>query len=74
MMGVLAGCMRALPAQTGRVFMRREWLGFETAEIAERLGLAAENCRQLLHRARMRLRGCMQQRWIEARSPAGALQ
>ncbi|MDP1692479.1 MAG: sigma-70 family RNA polymerase sigma factor [Burkholderiaceae bacterium] len=74
MMGVLNGCMTALPSQTGRVFMMREWLGFETAEIADRLGLSADNCRQLLHRARMGLRGCMQQRWIEARAPARALQ
>lgn len=74
MMGVLNGCMTELPSQTGRVFMMREWLGFETAEIAERLGLSADNCRQLLHRARMGLRGCMQQRWIEARAPRQALQ
>lgn len=73
MMGVLDGCMKALPVQTGRVFMMREWLGFETAEIAERLGLSADNCRQLLHRARMGLRGCMQQKWIGARAPARAL-
>jgi RNA polymerase sigma-70 factor (ECF subfamily) len=74
MMSVLNGCMAALPSQTGRVFMMREWLGFETAEIAERLGLSADNCRQLLHRARMGLRGCMQQRWIDARAPRQALQ
>ncbi len=74
MMGVLNGCMSELPSQTGRVFMMREWLGFETAEIAERLGLSADNCRQLLHRARMGLRGCVQQRWIEARAPGQALQ
>jgi RNA polymerase sigma-70 factor (ECF subfamily) len=74
MMGVLNGCMTELPTQTGRVFMMREWLGFETAEIAERLGLSADNCRQLLHRARMGLRGCMQQRWIQARTPGQALQ
>ena len=74
MMGVLNGCMSALPSQTGRVFMMREWLGFETAEIAERLGLSADNCRQLLHRARMGLRGCMQRQWIEARASGQALQ
>jgi RNA polymerase sigma-70 factor (ECF subfamily) len=56
----LARCMKALPAQTGRVFMMREWLGFEADEICQRLGLSADNTRQLLHRARMGLRGCMQ--------------
>ena len=72
MMGVLNGCMSALPSQTGRVFMMREWLGFETAEIADRLGLSADNCRQILHRARMGLRGCMQRQWIEARASGQA--
>lgn len=64
----LARCMTALPAQTGRVFMMREWLGFETAEISQRLGLSVDNARQLLHRARMGLHGCMQSH----RSGAGA--
>lgn len=59
MMSVLEQCMRHLPAQAGRVFMMREWLGFETTEICERLSLTADNCRMILHRARMGLRQCM---------------
>lgn len=66
MMGKLEGCMSTLPAQTGRVFVMREWLGFDTGEIAERLGLSAEHIRQILHRARMGLRGCMQYQWVQA--------
>ncbi|MCU0919340.1 MAG: sigma-70 family RNA polymerase sigma factor [Burkholderiaceae bacterium] len=66
MMGKLEGCMSQLPAQTGRVFVMREWLGFDTGEIAERLGLSADNIRQILHRARMGLRGCMQHQWVHA--------
>lgn len=58
-MTTLETCLRCLPAQTGRVFMMREWLGFETHEICERLGLKADNCRMILHRARMGLRQCM---------------
>ncbi len=64
MMTVLERCVSCLPRQTGRVFMMREWLGFETAEICERLGVSAENCRTILHRARMALRACMQRDWI----------
>lgn len=64
MMTVLERCLSCLPRQTGRVFMMREWLGFETAEICERLGVSAENCRTILHRARMALRVCMQRDWI----------
>lgn len=66
MMGRLEGCMLHLPAQTGRVFVMREWLGFDTGEIADRLGLSTENIRQILHRARMGLRGCMQHQWLQA--------
>jgi RNA polymerase sigma-70 factor, ECF subfamily len=64
MMQVLESCMDCLPAQTHRVFMMREWLGFETTEICARLGLSADNCRVILHRARMVLRDCMQRDWI----------
>ncbi len=59
MMSVMEACLKRLPSQTGRVFMMREWLGFETAEICELLSLSAENCRMILHRARMGLRQCM---------------
>lgn len=67
MMSTLEGCLGRLPRQTGRVFLMREWLGFETSEICERLGLSAENCRMILFRARTALRVCMQHRWIDGR-------
>lgn len=58
-MSVLEKCTRILPAQTARVFLMREWLGFETSEICERLGLSADNCRKIMHRARQSLRQCV---------------
>ena len=70
MMTVLERCVGCLPVQTGRVFMMREWLGFETAEICERVGVTAENCRTIMHRARMALRGCMQRDWIQPKASA----
>lgn len=69
-MSTLEGCLRHLPAQTGRVFMMREWLGFETAEICTQLGMSAENCRTILHRARMGLRRCMSAHGLAAGSAA----
>ncbi len=68
MMNVLERCVSCLPKQTGRVFMMREWLGFETTEICERLGVSADNCRTILHRARMGLRACMQRDWVGAKA------
>lgn len=68
MMTALERCLGRLPRQTGRVFMTREWLGFDTAEICERVGVSAENCRTILHRARMGLRTCMQRDWIAGKA------
>ena len=70
MMTVLERCLSCLPRQTSRVFMMREWLGFETAEICLRVGVSAENCRTILHRARMALRDCMQRDWIGKKANA----
>lgn len=70
MMAILERCVSCLSRQAGRVFMMREWLGFETPEICERLGLNAANCRTILHRARMALRACMQREWIGKKASA----
>jgi RNA polymerase sigma-70 factor (ECF subfamily) len=70
MMTVLERCVGHLPRQTGRIFMMREWLGFETAEICLRVGVSADNCRTVMHRARMALRGCMQRDWINTKAGA----
>lgn len=70
MMTTLEGCVSCLSPRSGRVFMMREWLGLETAEICDQLGLTAENCRMVLHRARTALRTCMQRHWIESEGHA----
>lgn len=67
MFAVLEACVSCLPTQMARVFMMREWLGFDTAEICQRLQVTAENVRTMLHRARMGLRECMQRKWLEPR-------
>lgn len=61
---VLEACMEHLPAQQGRVFLMREWLELEADEICKQLGISATNLWVLLHRARLRLRGCLEQRWF----------
>ena len=57
-------CLTRLPENTARVFMMREFLGFDTAEICRELGIATSNCHVILHRARMGLRLCLDQRWF----------
>lgn len=67
---VLQACMDHLPPTQGRVFMMREWLELDTAEICKELQITATNLWVLLHRARLRLQQCLQQRWFD-HHPAG---
>lgn len=61
---VLALCHENLPALQARVFMMREWLELDAAQICEELSITPSNLWVLLHRARLRLRGCLEQRWF----------
>lgn len=63
---VFEACLYGLPENTARVFMMREHLGFDTPEICRELGISANNCWVILHRARMHLRVCLEQRWFGA--------
>ncbi len=64
-LAALEQCLRALPERTARVFMMREHLGLETAEICKELGITATHCWVMLHRARMALRLCLATNWFE---------
>ncbi len=57
-------CLTRLPDNTARVFMMREMLGFETEEICKELAISPTNCWVVLHRARMALRLCLNDRWF----------
>lgn len=61
--GVFETCLQCLPQNVARVFMMRELLGLESSEICGRLGLTTTNLHVILHRARLKLRGCMEQGW-----------
>jgi RNA polymerase sigma-70 factor (ECF subfamily) len=63
---VLEQCHALLPPVQGRVFMMREWLELDTAEICKELAITSTNLWVLLHRARLRLRDCLEQRWFQA--------
>jgi RNA polymerase sigma-70 factor (ECF subfamily) len=62
---VLEVCVDELPGVQGRIFMMREWLEMETPEICKELGITSTNAWVLLHRARLRLQMCLQQRWFD---------
>ncbi len=61
---VLEVCVDQLPGVQGRIFMMREWLEMETGEICKELGITSTNAWVLLHRARLRLQMCLQERWF----------
>lgn len=61
---VFGACLDHLPARQSRVFMKREVLGLETDEICRSLELTVANVHVLLHRARLALRGCLQENWF----------
>lgn len=58
-------CMSRMPENTARVFFMRELLGLEVDDICKELSITTSNCWVILHRARMSLRLCLQQRWFE---------
>lgn len=60
---IFEACLDHLPTNTARVFMMREFLGFEPGEICAQLSLTTSNCHVILHRARFRLRSCLETGW-----------
>jgi RNA polymerase sigma-70 factor (ECF subfamily) len=67
-MTMLQACVDELPASLGRVFLLREWMEYDTAEICKELGITVTNCHVMLFRARMRLRECVELNWFAGRS------
>lgn len=69
---VLEACSENLPEVQARVFMMREWLDLSVEEICKELNLTSTNLYVLLHRARLRLRECLEIQWFSRaeRNPA----
>ena len=65
---VFEACLTVLPPSTSRVFMMREFLGFESSEICVELNLTTSNLHVILHRARLKLRGCLETGWVRERA------
>jgi RNA polymerase sigma-70 factor (TIGR02943 family) len=61
---VMDMCINEMPPTMGRVFLMREWMEFSTDEICIELTVSSSNVWVLLHRARLRLRECLQIKWF----------
>ena len=62
---VFDACMIALPDNIARVFSLRELMGLSTEEICREVGIKENNCWVMLHRARLRLRACIEHGWLK---------
>ena len=61
---VLEACTDKLPAAQGRLFLMREWLELSSEDICKELNLTPTNLYVQLHRARLRLRECLELNWF----------
>ncbi|MFW3614174.1 sigma-70 family RNA polymerase sigma factor [Billgrantia antri] len=61
---VFDACMIVLPDTQARVFSLRELMGLTTEQICRELAIKENNCWIILHRARLRLRSCIEQGWL----------
>jgi RNA polymerase sigma-70 factor (TIGR02943 family) len=61
---VLEACTEKLPNTLGRVFLMREWLELSADEVCKELDLTPTNLYVQLHRARLRLRECLEINWF----------
>ncbi|WAI84538.1 MULTISPECIES: sigma-70 family RNA polymerase sigma factor [Achromobacter] len=64
---VFSTCLERLPPANARVFMMREYLEFDAVEICERLSLTPGALHIAMHRARLRLRSCLELNWFADR-------
>ncbi len=61
---VLELCLKAVPGVAGRAFLLREVMDLEPDEICKDLRISKSNYWVLMHRARLRLRGCLDKNWF----------
>ncbi|WP_374642943.1 sigma-70 family RNA polymerase sigma factor [Hydrogenophaga sp.] len=66
-MAVMDACTQKLPPVQGRLFLMREWLEMSSEEVCKELALTPTNLYVQLHRARLRLRECLELNWFAAR-------
>lgn len=67
-LALLEACLKGLAGQSGRVFALREIMELEPEEICKDLKLTRSNYWVLMHRARLRLRQCVERGWVLERS------
>lgn len=67
-MAILYRCLADLPQRQADAFMMRELDGLSTEEICKALNISATNSWVILYRARMWLRQCIENNWLDDKS------
>ncbi len=62
---VFEACLEHLPANQARLFMMREFIQLDAAEICQSLDISTSNLHVMLYRARLRLRECLENNWFK---------
>jgi RNA polymerase sigma-70 factor (TIGR02943 family) len=57
-------CLRGLPTRQSAAFVMRTMEDVDAEQVCQDLGISATNLWVLLHRARARLRTCLEERWF----------
>ena len=63
-LAVMDACTNKLPPVQGRLLLMREWLELSSEEVCKELDLTPTNLYVQLHRARLRLRECLELNWF----------
>lgn len=63
-------CLDGLPGNQARVFMMKEFVELDAHEICSALGITTSNLNVMLHRSRLRLRECLENRWFMKKEQA----
>lgn len=61
---VFEACLNGVPETQSRVFMMREFLELDSDEICQTEQISVSNLHVILHRARLRLRECLENNWF----------
>lgn len=61
---VFDACLNGLPETQSRIFMMREFLELSSREICTMENISVSNLHVILHRARLRLRECLENHWF----------
>lgn len=62
---VFDNCVAQLPPPLGEAFRLREIMAWSIEDICQVIGISNGNLAVRLHRARLSLRGCLEQRWFK---------